>query len=609
MAKIKMSEEDKLVANSEEGIAYRKKQIDDFLSQENCERKEEACRRYEIFRDGVKPYVEKKLKLETNNSVVHQMMNRVTNINLAKKIVNKLARVYKSRVTRKFIKPDPAKQSAVGKLMAKIMTALGKKPVENSEDATAQVELLSEILKLDVTFKKANRFLELFRNTAIKLVPYSDEALGGLWNLRIEVLNPSQYDVIEDEDNPTRAVAFVESSFGKKSENVMEVQGPKITTDSKASFEGARDADAAMGAPKPPPPSEYSVSRASYKYNDEERKNMEFVFWTPKYHFTCNGLGTFKDSDDFLKTNPNRLNMIASIPVVFLAKDQDGSFWGRGGEDLADGTILLNLLTTDLNFLLIYQGMGLLYVIGPSAPDQLRVGAHRYITMKTTPGQHDTASVGYASSNPPVESHLKNIEQLVAMILSTNNLEPSSVSSSLNSGNITSGVHELVRRADVTEAIEDEQEFYRDAEQALYKLEAKWVNWLIDQKIASEEIKAVGTMNESAKITIEYRAPEVYVTEKERLDVIEQRLAIPLDTMVEAIKRDNPSLTDDDAKKRLEELKADMETRNGLKMILPKGETEQPGTASGAAPTPPGGAPTPPANRPTPPAAGSGAGV
>ena len=238
-----------------------------------------------------------------------------------------------------------------------------------------------------------------------------------------------------------------------------------------------------------------------------------------------------------------------------------------------DGTITINVLMTDLNYIIFYQGMGLLWICGDGVPDTVNVGPKSVIVFKPTPGQASgiQPQVGFASSEPPIDGHLSNIEQQVAVLLSTNNLEPSGVSTKLSADTATSGIHELIKKADVTEAIEEQQDFYIPVEQGIYRKASLWVNQLSKDNLLNKDFIEIGKLDPTVKITVEYVAPEVMASETERLALIQQRLQIPLDTFVDAIKRDNPELTDEEAQVRKQELMADFKERQSFKSVVPLG--------------------------------------
>jgi hypothetical protein len=319
---------------------------------------------------------------------------------------------------------------------------------------------------------------------------------------------------------------------------------------------------------------------AELSFTNEAKREMRFTWWSGKYHFTTDGLGEFADTDQFIKDNPNRENPIGELPFVSMNKDQDEQYFSLGGQDLADGTILINVLLTDLNYILFYQGMGVFYASGDGLPDKVRVGPNSALVFKPKQeGAANNVKVGFATSNPPVDSHLRNIEQQLAILLSTNNLEPSGVATALSKDSATSGIHELIKRADVTEAIEDSQDFFVPAEQAINRIAAKWLNDLIKKNLADTDCKNVGSMDPMMKISVEYKPPAVLLSETERVNTIQQKLGIPLMTMIDAVKEMNPDLSDEEAVMRVQELESDYKRRQTVKT--------PPGLA-GAAPGQPG---------------------
>ena len=147
---------------------YRKSVIDYITSQENQKRKIEAKRRMDCFKDKTKDHVIKAMLEETENKsqLLAEIKNRVSNVSFTRKIIDKKAVVYK----------DPA-------------VRLG----DNQE----QVDGVYSELNIDNAMKKTNKYVELFKNCLIQILPWQDIN----WELSLRVIAPHCYDVLTDAIN------------------------------------------------------------------------------------------------------------------------------------------------------------------------------------------------------------------------------------------------------------------------------------------------------------------------------------------------------------------------------------------------------------------------
>jgi hypothetical protein len=476
---------------------FRKKVIQEIEAEENITRKQDSYKRYEIYRDRIKKYVVENLRRELEDKTVQEMENRTSNINLFKKIVNKKSRVYK------------------------------KPPKRVAKDAEFQRQLdeMSDLLNIDSVLKKNNRYVEAFYNSLIQPMPYKCPS-SDKWKLKLNVLAPWQYDIIEDEINPEIPRVLITSNFNRN----FSQSGQYTLGDA-----GYRDrSKSATGA-----------FRGGNNRNEiiadspaDEGTEGQYIWWSNKYHFTTNSNGEIikKNEDDEI-TNP-----VGVFPAVPYSKQQDGSFWALGGEDLVDGTVLTNVLLTDLYFIAKLQGMGIFYYFGKDVPKEMKIGPNNAITADLEQGD-PTPSIGFATSNPPIQNHMAMIEQHIAFLLTTNDMSVSSVSGKLSAQNASSGVHEMIQNSEPMAALEDQIELYRDNEPILFDLIFKWQNFMLDQYEVDERLIDIGAITEDQNFSVEYGVLDEHINEKDRLEIIEKRLDLKLDDMADAMIRDNPDLT------------------------------------------------------------------
>jgi hypothetical protein len=476
--------------------------IEQIESNKNITRKVEAKKRYEIYKDKIKRYILENLHRELEDETVRDMESRISTLNIYKKVINKKARVYKT--TPKRIAKDESHQEILDQYV--------------------------DAIKLNLNMKKTNRLLEALCNTDVYVRPIEDNkevTVDGKskWSYRLDPLPTHNYDVIEDARDRERAIGYILSDFCGSV--IQDTVGSNVSRD---------DGQAAIVA----------TNEGCHEETAEEKKNKEYVFWGNTYHFTFRSDGTIvkeKSPDDLL-------NPIECMPFGSFAKDKDGKFWADGGEDLVEGSILINTILTDVYYIAKMHGTGLFYLFGKGVPKNLKVGPNQGITLEVEEGD-PTPSIGFANASPQLNDHKDLIEQYLAILLTTNDLEPNSVSGTLSVGGASSGVQELIIKSEPVGAIEDDQEIFKDEEPNVTKIASKWHNLYLDKGLLVEKLEELGPIPDDLDYTIKFGAVQQFFSEKEKLEVIEKRLQLEIDDMVDAMILDNPDLSREDAEKIL----------------------------------------------------------
>lgn len=488
---MKIFNEDKLL-----DAEFRNAVIEEIEDSENIQRKAESYKRYEIYRDRIKKYILENLLKELDQETVNEMQSRVATVNMYKKMVQKKARVYKDKPIR---------------------TSL----IDGEQD---YIESLADLLNVDSCMKKVNRYVEAFRNCAVYVKPYVDHNEDGKYSYMLDILAPHQFDVIEDQDNPqmVRAVVLTHYTRDSVNYNYDDPQSRQRNGFARSFRDGDKKEQVIADSPA------------------DEKK--EYIFWSKNYHFTCNEKGEIISEDT---ENP-----IRHIPFTFFSKDQDGSFWSVGGEDMIEGSILINTLLTDLYFIAKIQGMGLFYLFGKNVPKTYKVGANRAVTMEVEEGD-PTPQIGFANSSPPLESHMRMVEQYIAFLLSTNDLGTNSIQGKLDGANAASGIQEIIQNAEPMTAIEDEQQQYRDKEPEILKIANKWQQVYLDSETGlSRAFESIGA-SDDVLYSVKFEQQQHFKSENERLDAMKKKMDMKIFNKVDAMISENPELTREEALKEL----------------------------------------------------------
>jgi len=514
-------------------IDFRTKIIEEIESPENYQRKAEMKRRYEVFKDNTKKYVLERMEKESSDAnVVDEIIHRTSNKSFCRRIIDKKAMVYRDGVTR---------------------------TVPN-EEHQRQIELQVDLTNMNSKMVKINKYVELFKNTSIQVVPFKHPIERDKYGYKLRTLQPYLYDVIEDEENPEEARVYITSYYNP------EYRSPHHAAEGMS---GNREADVILPQAVFRSGDERDQKIADAP-DDKGVEDKEYIWWSNKYHFTTDGKGNIKAG----KQEDDLLNPIGRLPFYNFADDQDGQFWALGGEDIVDECILANVNLTDTYYIAKYQGQGIGYMWGKGVPKNLKVGASSFITMDVE-ADDPRPEIGFATSNPPLPAHLEMVNQGLDAVLETNGLR-AKVSAN---GASASGIHEILIQSENLIDIETQREMYRDAEPVIFYIMAQLHNLLFDKQALASEFAEIGKITAEDRVKVKFPDPQPFVSEKEKLDIIEKRLSIGLDSMADAIIKDNPDLTKEEAEEKLKRvIDAKMKDRtNRLTTLAPqflKGEKE-----------------------------------
>lgn len=488
-------------------LKWRQAYIKQIESSENQERKNEALKRFEIYRDQTRKWVFKALKKQNlKEETLRQMEASVSNLSILKKVVNKLAKVYQTAPIRQV----------------------------ESDDDRAKIDMLEDELDFDTAMAKTNRYLELSKNAIVYVVPQKNviQSLNSskpIFDLKVKVLNSHAYDPILDFDNCEVARGFVLSDYNEASSNEFE----QYTGKRSRKFDD---------------PVQDSMSGVS-------REGKEYIFWTNLYHFTTNHKGEIiKD-----KSPEDLKNPVVMLPMISFNYDTDGDFWAYGGNDLVDGSIAINLDITNMTDIANIQGYGQVVVKGENIPSVLEFGPHTALVFKTNAGE-EKPDVDVLSNNPPIMDWMSMIEQKVALLLSTNNLSPRNVATKLDATNFPSGISQLIEQSEVTFDIEDKQKIFQDNEPVIWEVIRRWMEVLTAKKQASAALAEIGTFKDS-DVNLIFPRNKAVVTEAEKLDNLKKRQELGINSEIEILMIDNPDLSEEEAQEKLDKIKEEKQAK------------------------------------------------
>ena len=509
--------------------------IGEIKGSENQRRKDEAYKRYEVYKDLTSKYVVQRMLELFNFDTVQEMSYALSNISVLRKIVDKLARVYNLGVKRTVVKEDGTED----------------------QEQTKQLEELSQLLAFNSLMKKTNRGYKRDKNTLFYAKPvkvYENDFEK--WDLDPMPIFPYLYDVIENPEDRTKPMVVILSHYqppqlmsGQIVQN--QEQASKHTLKSVNPFN--------MGDKK-----DQSIADTP---SDQGAENDQYIWWSNKYHFTTDCKGRIISED--------QVNEIGVLPFDNFAEDQDGSYWAIGGSDLVDGSILVNSLITHTNHIGVTQGYGQFYMTGKNLPTGVKIGPSRGIKIEYDPNAGDPApQLGFLSANPPLESLMREIEMYVALLLTTNNLSVSGVATQLgNAQTPAAGISLIIDKAESMEDVKDQEQIFIDKEPIIWRKLIKWINLFKSKKVASSRLEKF-TLNDELKVILKFPDAKPIMSESEKLDNLQKRKDLGLNSQAELLMLDDPSLTTEMAEQKLLKIQEE----NAIKVsqsMLPDQENDQ----------------------------------
>lgn len=500
---IRIAKEQDLI-EGDKGVELRKSVIACIKSPENQERKNESYRRHMCMKDKTSVYVVEKLVSQFDESTVIEMAYSLSNISIGKKIIEKLARVYANGVQRVVVKKDSA---------------------EVDDEITEKVQELSKLLKINSRMKTSNKYLRAHHNTIIGTLPCPVAEGGEMkFKLKIQALEPHLYDVVPHEYDKESPMVVITSDYKR-------VLPVKAVTDPGVHQQPATAA--ALTAPAPV----------------DELANERFVWWTKSLHFTTNGKGEILPNMDGEMATENPLQ---ELPFDNLAMDQDGQFWSEGGDDVFDGAVKTNAMITNVDHIGVTQGYGQFWMRGKDVPAMVKLGPNKMLRLNHADKDDPQPEAGFLTSDPKLQALKEQIVMYVALLLTTNNLSVKAVSAELGgSQDFASGISLLIDKAESIEDVQDQQQIFLDAEPSIWKKIARWQEIMKDKL---DEAYREYVLPPDVEVSLKFADARPIMSEKERLEVLKMRKELGINTMIELLMMDDPSLTEAQAEERLKKI-------------------------------------------------------
>ena len=278
---------------------------------------------------------------------------------------------------------------------------------------------------------------------------------------------------------------------------------------------------------------------------DNQVKNL--AVWTKDQHAIIQVTGsneTMKIIRKPIEGNEEGVNELGKIPATFA---QVGDARERPAfNSLAEQTIDLNYIMSYIITGTAMQTFGNLVVTRPEGmalPDEFGQSLFTYFDVPQQEGSDVTTSIDYINPTSNISSALEVFNTNLMRILDENNVKASE--STQGGQNFTSGYDRLLSRMDTTEVIEFNQEVYVDNEKEGYE-------------ICKAYSEAVGKdVFKSDSLQVIFKKPRPMKTKMELISEIKALKEEGLIEEWEKYKILDPNMTEDQAKEKLERVKAE----------------------------------------------------
>lgn len=482
--------------------------ITEILGFENKKRKEEHRKRFEVFRDRAEPWLQAELLKEFKADTVEEM-RQITSINLCKRITNEKASLYNEPPTRTFATSSGA---------------------QASESQVKQIENLYKYGRVNTRLKRANKWFELHHQCAIQVLPKNGV-------IQTRVYQPHQYDVIPMDDDPEVAKAYVISVDDRSFMNGVGTTGTQtyelksVPTNSGHSPLRSSTTD--------------SRNQNIADYDDAMKAKMRFVWWSAEGNFITDGHGKYIDptNNQIIENPPQEMieNPLGVLTFIDVSWDKDNEFWERAGSSSTEFDLDFKALLTDAAFIHKMQGYSQAIIYAPEPPANMKVGPNRILHIPQDPNSEVQARFEWSSPNSNIGSSLELIETFLRLYLTSEGVDPKTISGKAEGQAFSSGIERLLAMLDRFEASRDTMDLFTEVEQKLLTFMIMWSNLMQTVNAASPTTVPLipdlrgGALPEDMVVTVQFYRPEALQTKTDMEDSIIKLIDAGLKSRVDGI--------------------------------------------------------------------------
>jgi len=447
--------------------------INEIEAPENKTRKALSLKQFEIFNDRQRQYVIEYLRGQFSEKTVKEMPI-IASINIARRVVKQESSIYKTEPKREFYNV--------------------------TTDVQEMLEELYENDGVNDKFLKANEYYKLQGQTHLNW-----QLKDG--TLKPRVLLPHHLDVIPKDDDPEAGLIYIISSFDKS--NYLRVDnisptGYNGTTPSMRDGYNQRIGD-----------------------NEDYKNKKQYIVWSPDYNFIMDAYGNIISGEDV----ENPLGGI--VPFVDISNSKDFEYWVRQGQSISDFSVEFNGMISDVANVVRLQGWGQAVFMGPEGllPESLQIGPNLVLRLPIDPNNPVQTDFKYVTPNADIAGSLDFLKMNLSMFLSSRGIDPKTISMDGQTQSFTSGLERMLSMISRFEASQDDIDVFKKAEKESFEIIKAY-----SSAYAGSELLDISQIPDDAYMTIEYHKPQMIKSEKEDLDLIQQKLEMGMMSDLEAYK-------------------------------------------------------------------------
>jgi hypothetical protein len=418
----------------------------------------------------------------------------------------------------------------------KISRAYKQSPLRSctSENETKALESIYNEFKFQRAFKEADSVFNLHKYVCLWLTWQNPDPklniIDGSYVLH--ALKPYEYDLVRDQ-----------------------VTGePVVFIQSHAQAEVTQLAGRSDGI-------EQTISESQ---SDTSAQTRIYYFWDKDFYgvYEVKRATTATEEDFTVRIIDIKPNLLECLPITYLQADSSVDY--PVDANIAEQSIDWNVAFSDLKTAAATQGHGQLILTHPEGQKlkDVHMGMHTAISLPQS-AKPDAAPTDakYISANPDLGGQLEVLKFDIVNILDDHGIKAKGAIEG-GTDKFSSGFDRLLSEADVQDEIEDNQ--------SLYSITLEQGNFKVLK--ATEKAMNQKTFSENSELEVTFEKPKVLISDKETLDNIEKREELGLILPWEKHIIMNPNLTEEQAKKREEEIVKHKEEKLKKQMELMEGE-------------------------------------
>lgn len=484
---------------------YRSQVLQDINEGENKYRKDRSYKQYRVMTNDYEQYVAEKLAGQLDPSTVIEMA-KISSINVAEKVVNKTAVVYKKAPKRSY--------------------------TNISDEDEEILEKIHKDGRFNAKFRASNRAFKYQYQNLLQIIPKKGK-------LVMKSLKLHQYDVIPMDDDPEKAKTYILSIHDRELVDQERFYVNQEATGDRGSSEVHRETR------------DYRNSTVADE--DDYKAVLErYVVWDleTKTNFIMNGAGAIKDPEtgEFVpEVTPDLLEKITSdfivetgmLPFIDVSEDKDFTYFIRNNHSVTDFTIEFNAALSDYADTNHMQSKSQAIIKGPAdlIATEMVIGSHvvlKLVNQTDEQGNEIKMDFDYVNPNPDMAGAKEFIEALLALYLSSRDVDSSEITTKAQNDRYSSGFERFLAIFETFSASQEDFDTYDLVEHEKFQIMKGWINLAKNSKDLLDP-KYITTSNlEDVEQNVEFYRPEEVRSTMQKLEEVQKKLELGLTSRVKA---------------------------------------------------------------------------